>query len=205
MIFNGDELTALEAGTVRVAIFFRLETVPVVRIWLGIGNIQPGINVYDVTGAEYKGFGAIQNVPSFNQLVNGKAERIEFTISGVSGDIHAIASGGDAQQVKGKRVAIGLAVMAADWSLLGPVHWCANYFADFLSVQQAETDDPLQPVVRSITLSCRSLLTARRRPSYSYFTDQDQQARFPGDRFCERVSVYANGFNKTWPTFPPPP
>jgi hypothetical protein len=201
MILNDDELAQLESGSQRIGLFFRLETDPIIRLWLGAGNIQPGVNAYDLTGAEYVGFGAIQDIPAFKQLVNGKAVRVDFTISGVSGDILTIASGGDAEQVKGKRVAVGFALMAADWSLLGSVKWCANYVADYLSIQQS-VEDPMQPIVRSITLSCGTLMTARRRPSYAYFSDQDQQARFPGDRFCERTPVYANGFNKTWPTFP---
>lgn len=202
MILNDTELAALASDVVNIGIFFRLETTPIVRLWLGFGNIHPGVNVYDATGAEYVGFGEIQNVPSFKQLLNGAAERVEFSISGVSGDILQIASGGDSQQVKGKPVAVGFALMAPDWSLLGTVKWCANYTADFLSINQAVVNDPKNAIVRSLSLSCGTLLTARRRPSLSYFTDQDQQARFPGDRFCERTPLYANGFNKTWPVFP---
>ncbi len=204
MILNGAEIEALESGVQNIGLFFRLATDPVVRIWLGFGDIEPGVNLLDETGATYTGFGEITNIPEIKQLINGTAARIDISISGVSGEILAIASGGDAQQVKGKPVGIGFALMAPDWSLLGSVKWCGNYTADYLSIAQAVTDDPVQPIVRSVTLSCGSRLTARRRPSYSYFTDQDQQARFPGDRFCERVSLYANGFNKTWPTFPPP-
>lgn len=205
MTLNDSELTALDSGQLRLGIFFRLETDPVVRLWLGVGDIQPGINAYDLTGAEYAGFGVIHDVPSFKQLINGKAERVDFTLSGVSGDVLRIASGGDSEQVKGKRVAVGFAIMDENWALLGAVKWCANYTADYVAIQQAVTDDPMQPIVRTVTLSCGTIMTGRRRPSYSYFTDQDQQARFPGDRFCERTPVYANGFNKTWPTFPPPP
>lgn len=202
--FNAAELAALESGAIRLGIFFRLDTDPVVRIWLGVGKIRPGVNVYDATGAEYLGAGEITDVPPFKQLTNGAAERIEFKLSGVSGRILEIASGGDAQQVKGKRAAYGFAIMGPDWSLLGPVHWCANYTADYLSISQELVEDPENPIVRTITLSCGTLLTARRRPGLSYFSDQDQQTRFPGDKFCERTAVYANGFNKAWPTFPPP-
>lgn len=199
--FNDDELAILESDVQNIGIFFRLETDPVVRLWLGFGDIEPGINAYDLTGAEYLGFGEIQNVPAFNQLINGKAERVEFTMSGVSGEILAIASGGDSEQVKGKRVAVGFAVMDANWALLGSIKWSANYSADYLAITQQLSADPAQPIVRTVTLSCGTLLTGRRRPSFSYFTDQDQQARFPGDTFCERTPIYANGFNKTWPRF----
>lgn len=204
MTFNDAELSALEGDTVNIGIFFRLETSPVVRIWLGFGAIDPGVNVYDLTGGEYLGFGEIKDVPSFKQLINGKAERVEFTISGVSGDILAIASGGDSEQVKGKRVSIGFALMDGAWALLGAVKWCANYTADYLAIQQAVSDDATSSVVRTVTLSCGTLMTGRRRPAYSYFTNQDQQARHPGDRFCERTPVYATAFSKAWPTFPTP-
>jgi hypothetical protein len=203
MILNDAELAALAADVVNIGIFFRLETTPMVRLWLGFGDIMPGVNVYDTVGAQYAGFGEIQHVPAFKQLINGTAERVEFTISGVDGDILSLASGGDAQQVKGKRAAVGFALMAPDWSLLGAIKWCANYTAGYLGITQAVTDDPKNPVVRTLTLSCGTLLTSRRRPQYSYFTDQDQQARYPGDRFCERTPIYANGFWIPWPTFPP--
>jgi hypothetical protein len=201
MNLNDAELAVLESGMQRVGVFFRLDVNPVVRIWLGAGNIEPGVNAYDLTGAMYNGVGAIQDVPAFKQLINGKAERVEFSVSGVSGRILEIASGGDSDQVKGKRCAVGFAVMDSAWALLGAVKWCANYTADFLAIHQAVTDDPKQPIVRTVTLSCGTLLTSRRRPALSYFSDQDQQARFPGDLFCQRTPVYANGFAKTWPRF----
>jgi hypothetical protein len=201
MTLSDDELAALESGQLRIGYFFRLDTDPVVRIWLGVGDIQPGINVLDAEGATYTGFGEISAIPELSQLINGAAERVEFTVSGVSGDILKIASGGDAQQVKSKRASVGFALFGPDWQLLGPIKWIRTYVADFLSIQQALTDDPAQPIVRTITLSCGSLLTARRRPSLSYFTNQDQQARHPGDLFCERTPIYANQFNKEWPRF----
>jgi hypothetical protein len=201
---NDAELAALEDGATRIGVFFRLDTDPVVRIWLGFGDIAPGVNAYDPQGAVYLGFGEIQNLPTFKQLINGMAERVDFTVSGVSGDILELASGGAPEQVKGKRVAFGFALMDPAWLMLGPVKWCANYTADYLSINQAPTDDPLRPIVRTIGLSCGTLLTARRRPALSYFSDQDQKARSPGDRFCERTPIYCTGFNKAWPTFPPP-
>ncbi|MGB3044535.1 MAG: hypothetical protein WBB98_15250 [Xanthobacteraceae bacterium] len=201
MILNTAELVQLESGLANIGIFFRLETDPVVRIWLGVGNIEPGINVLDPDGAVYKGAGVLAPVPAFKQLINGAAQRVEFSASGVSGEILAIASGGDAEQVKGKRCSVGFAIFDGAWQMLGPVKWVQNYIADFLGISQDITDDSSNPIVRTVTLSVGSLTTARRRPSYSYFTDQDQQARFAGDKFCERTPKYATGFNKTWPRF----
>jgi hypothetical protein len=201
---NPDELAALDSSAHRIGVFFRLATDPIVRIWLGVGAIEPGVNVYDAVGATYLGFGEIQSVPNFKQLINGAAERVEFTLSGVSGDVLQIAANGDAQDVKGKELAVGFAIMGADWKLLGPIRWCANYVADYLGIEQQPVEDPNGDAVRILRLSCGTTFTGRRRPKFSYFTNRDQQARSPGDRFCERVQIYATGFSKTWPTFPDP-
>jgi hypothetical protein len=200
MNFNANELTALELDVQNIGVFFRLDTSQIVRLWLGFGKIEPGVNVYDLTGAEYKGFGEITNIPTFKQLLNGAAERVEFTLSGVSGDVLTIASGGDAQSVKGKRTAVGFALMDLSWALLGPVRWCASYIADFLSVRQ-EAADPMSPIVRTISLSCGTRFTGRRRSSLSYFSDPDQQGRYPGDPFCSLTGRYAHGFQKPWPVY----
>lgn len=201
IVFNAAELAVLESGTQRIGYFWRLDIDPVVRLWLGVGDIRPGVNIYDADGSVYKGLGQITALPPFKQLTNGAAERITFVLSGVSGKVLQAAASGHPEQVKGKRVASGFAIMGQDWSLLGPVRWPANYTADYLSIEQDVVESPSDPVVRSVSLSCGTLLTGRRRPGYAYFSNQDQQARFPGDRFCERTPVYGNGFNKAWPIF----
>lgn len=204
MNLSVDEIAALESGAIRVGIFFRMETDPVIRLWLGFGDIKPGTNALDTDGQTYAGMGVIKEVPSLKHLINGRADRVDFTVSGVSGELLEIASGGDAQQIKGKRVSVGFAIMSPGWGLLGSIKWVANLTADYLAIKQGTSEDPKAPIVRTVTLSCGSLMTARRRPTYSYFTHQDQVARYPGDMFCERTPAYANGFNKTWPTFPDP-
>ncbi|MBW7967586.1 hypothetical protein [Bradyrhizobium sp. BR 10261] len=201
MTFSDDELAALASGNVSIGVFFRLETDPIVRLWLGFGDIAPGVNVLDVTGAIYHGFGELRDVPAFKQLLNGAAERVEFNLSGVSGELLTLASGSDANVVKGKPATLGFALMDADWALIGPVHWCAFYVADFLSVGQQPVDAPEATPLRAITLSCGTRFTGRRRPSFSYFSDSDQQARYPGDLFCSLTPNYAHGYNKPWPTF----
>lgn len=202
MILNAAELAVLESDTQNIGVFFRLATDPVVALWLGFGDIEPGVNVLDETGRTYTGFGEITNVPEFNQMINGAAQRVEFTLSGVSGDVLDIASGNDAEDIKGKPVAVGFGVFSAEWELLGTVKWFANYTADFLSVRQSETNDFETPIMRVVTLSCGSQMTGRRRPGRSYFTHVDQVARHPGDNFCYFVPRYAHGFSKAWPVFP---
>jgi len=198
--FNAAELDALRSGIYRLSVFFRLDTDPVVRLWLGFGDIQPGANVFDEDGETYRGLGELRALPAFNQLLNGVAERVDFTVSGVSGEILEIAQGDDAEQIQRKRVDVGYGFMDQRWAMLGGVHWAARYIADILVIEQNPAG-PSEPIVRTVALSCGTRFTGRRRPSFAYFSDQDQQARFPGDRFCEYTPRYAHGYSKPWPTF----
>lgn len=201
MTFNDAELAALSGDMHNIGVFFRLDVAPdPVRLWLAFGAIDVGVNVFDPSGAQYLGFGEMRDIPNISQLLNGAAERVEFTLSGVSGDVLTIASGGDAEQVKGRAATVGFALMGADWQLLGPVHWLAYYVADFLAGDQPVAGQA-SAITRTLTLSCGSRFTGRRRPSFSYFSDADQQARFPGDLFCSLAISYAHGYQKNWPVF----
>lgn len=201
LIFNEAELAILAAGGgVPIGVFVRLETDPITRVWLGFGNIKPGVNAYDEAGAVYKGLGELRGMPAVNQLLNGAAERIDFIMSGVSGSVFDIAQGDDAEQIQGKSLDVGFAIFGARWKLAGPVHWVSRYIADVLSFNQ-QPAAPGDPIVRTLTLSSASRFTRRRRPGFSYFTDQDQQGRYPGDLSCSLVVNYAHGFIKQFPVY----
>ncbi|BAL76010.1 hypothetical protein [Bradyrhizobium cosmicum] len=202
MNFSDAELAALESGVHNIGIFFRLDIEPEpVRLWLGFGDIKPGADVFDPAGGLYRGLGELKDVPAFKQLLNGAAERVEFTLSGVSGQMLDLASGDDAEAVKGRPVTLGFALMNERWALIGGLHWCAFYVADYLGGQQPATDDLTAVPVSTISLSCGTRFTGRRRPSYGYLSDKDQQARHPGDLSCSLILNYAHGFTKIFPVY----
>lgn len=199
--YSDAELAALEADVVSKGVFFRMATSPVTRLWLGFGDIAPGVNVLDPSdGGTYLGFGEIQDIPVYKQLLNGAAERVEFTMNGVSGNVLALAAA-DSDQVIGAAVDVGFMLFGPDWAPLGPVHWLAHYVAGPISLRQQLNEDATKPPMRTLSLSAGSLFTSRRRPSYSYFTDSDQQARAPGDLFCSLAAQYTTEFNLPWPIY----
>lgn len=201
MVFTTAELAALQAGTQRLGAFFRLATSPAVTIWLGVGRIKPGVNTLDTAGIDmYYGFGQLVAVPAFQQLIGGKAQRVEFVMSGVSAKVLALASL-DASAIHFKTCSIGFGIMDSNWQLLGPIHWCFNGTADFLRVSVIPASDETSQTTRNITLSVGSQFSGRRRRGMSYWTDQDQQLRSPGDRFCERTVTIAELAIKSWPRF----
>lgn len=192
------EIAALAQDAVRIGIFFRLEVDPVQRLWLGVGDCKVRSNAYDATGAVYQGLGELHDVPEVQQLINGVAERVTFTVSGVSPNVMELA-GAEADEVKGAAVALGVVLFDGAWQQLGPPRWLWRGTADVPALEQQPTDDG--GAVRTIELSVGSLFTGRRRRGLSYLTDYDQQQRHPGDKFCERTILYAQEVEKVWPRF----
>src|SRR5262245_50843604 len=195
------EIDTLDSDTQRIGIFFRMESTPIVRIWLGVGDIRPGINAFDATDEIYSGLGQLIDVPALSQLINGVADRITFHASGVSEDVLALTEQGS--NVKGAAVAMGVARLAGQWQQLGPPRWLFRGRADYVSLQQ-QSDKGGKGITRVVELSVGSLFTGRRRRGLSYMTDADQQERHPGDLFCERTALYSES-DKTWPIFNPSP
>lgn len=199
--FNDAELAALDADVVSKGVFFRLATSPAVRLWLGFGDIKPGVNVLDpADGGTYLGFGEIKDVPVYKALLNGAAERVEFTMSGVDGKVLELAAA-DADQVIGKAIDVGVMYFGPDWSPLGSVHWLAHYTAGPMRLRKQLIEDPTSPDMHTLALTAGSLFTSRRRPGYSWFTNVDQQGRHPGDLFCNLAADYTNEFSIAWPIY----
>jgi hypothetical protein len=191
------EIDAIDGSTQSIGIFFRLATDPVVRLWLGIGPCRVGANALDADGAIYTGFGQLAGVPVVQQLINGVADRVEFQVSGVSQETLRLASS-EALDVQGAAVGMGFGIFDGSWQLLGAVKWIFRGFADVVTLNQESVEGG---VTRTISLSVGSLFTGRRRRGLSYLTDQDQQLRHPGDRFCERTALYSEESDKVWPRF----
>jgi hypothetical protein len=196
-----DELNALDSDTQRLGIFFRMASTPIVRVWLGVGYIRPGINAFDATDEIYSGLGELIDVPALSQLINGVADRVTFHASGVSDEVIALTAAGS--NVKGAAVAMGVAMFGSQWQQLGPPRWLFRGRADYVALQQQSGNKGEGGITRVVELSVGSLFTGRRRRGLSYMTDADQQERHPGDLFCERTALYSEA-DKNWPIFTPP-
>ncbi|MES2034819.1 MAG: hypothetical protein V4466_11625 [Pseudomonadota bacterium] len=188
----------LAGGTVSPAILFRCATDPLMRLWAGAGDLAIGAdNIETEDAAVYTGMGELLSAPQVNALVNGLAERVEFSLSGaaVSGEVAAIAST-EADDIRDVAVNLGFFVFGPDGQQLTPTLWLWDGLSDSLKVsRQASGAD----VTRAIALSVGSLLTGRQRPELAYFSPYDQRRRSPDDAFCDHVPSYQQGTTKRWP------
>lgn len=197
--WSAPALAQLEGGGLRAGILLRVDSTPAIRVWTGHAELEidsDGIETED--HAVYLGSGELVGVPAVNALINGVAERVDFTLSGVgiTGALANLAAS-EADLVRGKAVNLGFFVMDDTWQRLSPVAWLWDGVADVVRVTRASQEGQ---AIRSISLSVGSIMTGRRRPGIAYFTDADQRRRSADDAFFDRVKIYNQGSTRTWPT-----
>jgi hypothetical protein len=197
--WSAPALAHLEGGGVRPGFLLRVASSPVIRLWTGIGPLQIDSDAIETDdGASYQGSGYLVNLPAVSALINGVAERADFTLAGtaIDGPIAALASA-EAGAIRGAAVNLGLLVFDDTWQKLSPVAWLWDGEADSLIVSRADQGGQ---ATRSITLSVGSIMTGRRRPGIAYCTDADQRRRSADDAFFDRVKIYNRGSTRVWPT-----
>jgi hypothetical protein len=187
----------LAGGNLRPVFFVLFDTSPKIRICTTIGDFPLEADSIDTTGGTYLGFGELQGLPAFEQLINGQASRLEIGLAGtaVSRDVARLASE-DAETIRNAGFHIGFAALGADLQIASPVAWVWHGEAATVTCSRDDSQD--QPI-RSISASIGSLFTRRRRPGVSFWTDHDQRERSSSDAFCDRVAAYSAGTTKTWP------
>lgn len=163
---------------------FRLDSDPVCYLWTGFGDLDtPGDSV-DPSGARWLGAAGILSLPALKALINGTAERVRFSLSGVSPNTIRLANE-DKATVRGAALRLGSVEFGGDWQLTGPIQWEWLGIADTIIIESAATD---QGRTRTIGLSVASADTLRSNPNITFYTDADQRKRSADDEFCNQVA-----------------
>jgi len=199
-LYTSEQAAILEKGAVRPSILFRMVLTDnaVVRLWAGFGDLTIDTdNIEDDASNIYYGAGELVDLPVFEALLNGDADRVEFVLSGAAVTSEVVnLSDAESELVRRARVNVGLVMFDEDWQIALPVKWIWEGLADSLSPASSGSSGER---LNTLRLSVGSALTGRRRPSPAYYTDLSQQARSSGDTFCERVNLYRQEQPKPWP------
>jgi len=191
------DLAAYGKQIVRVGIFLKVASTPAIRVWAGVGKFRAPPSAIELGGEIYLGMGTLVGVPSVSALINGLAQRVEFTLAGVTAEILALADE-EADVVRSAQVNLGIIGFDRYWQPIGTHRWLWEGEADSPRVQHTGGQDG--SASRTIGLSVGSAFTGRRRPPrLSFYTDPDQRSRSPTDRSCEHVNRYAEGTTVRWP------
>jgi len=198
LAYTDDEKAALESSFCSLAGLVRVATPEPVRLWTGVGDFPITGSAFDPDGSIFVGSRLI-NLPTFQRMWNGLAERITLTLTGVTDDMRAAAYD-DADDIRGAIVRLGITVLDRDWQQIGPVHWLRKGRVDVIETDNKPGE---RERIKTISFSIGSALTGRRIPGSGVWTNADQQSR-PGsgdDRFCERTPLMTQQTEVKWPNF----
>lgn len=179
-------------ATYRRSYVFRLASDPIFYAWTGHGPLVTPADVFDAAGATWLGAAHILDIPTLKSLINGIADRIDISVSGVSPEALRLALE-DRESVRNASAMFGWVEFDEDWALMGGVHWEWRGYADVLSVASKAGPNSRQ---RTISISIRSGDTSRSNPQPSFFTDADQRRRSPTDAFFDRVANMSSGVTR---------
>jgi hypothetical protein len=169
-------------------VLIRINTPEPARMWSGLGDLWVAADGIETETATYLGGGEILGgLDELEQLINGVADRLEISVSGVTAETVRLALE-EAPDVAGADVDIGTIEFSDLWQT-ETVVWQAKYRADKLSVIR-------QAGSRTISLSMGSDDTGRSRAPNAYWTDADQRRRSPDDVIFDHVSGINGGTSR---------
>jgi len=178
----------------RESYIFRIETDTPAMFWTGHGDLLVPADSFVLDEPEIAlGGGGLIDLPDLEQLLNGVAQRLEITLSGVSPAALVYAQE-ESAQVPGAAVWIGRLEFDADWQPVGNVSWEWQGEGRSLSVVRTEGTPPS----RSVVLRVASGDTTRSRAPVSFFTDADQRRKHPTDAFFSHVGRINSGTSRRW-------
>lgn len=178
----------------RESFIFRIETDEPAMLWTGVGDLLlPADDVLDVPEIALGG-GDLINIPDLEQLINGVAQRVEITLSGVSEETVRYAQE-EAAQVPGAPVYIGRIRFDQDWQQEGAVEWEWSGEGRNMTVSGEDGDAGR---TRSLVLKIGTGDTTRSRAPLSFFTDADQRRLSPTDDFFSHVGGITSGTTRRW-------
>lgn len=157
-------------------------------------RIWPGEYTLNAGGHEWRGTSVFIKVDGLSTRSDLAAEALTFTLSGVDSRLVTLAKN-SADEVKGRPCNVYLQFFNEDWSsaLDSPVLLKA-------AIMDVMTYRVIGPSKREITLTAEGIFVARNYSPYAYYTDRDQNARFPGDRGCELLAALIYKA-VTWPDY----
>lgn len=194
-----DALVEELRGDHELAIFTRFAFDEPLYLWFGVNDVPTRIESVDETGQIYIGGGKLINVPELEVLINGTADRVDFTITGLNPENIASLDIAGAE-VRGAEVHVAITALDHRYQpVVNPIPvWSgrASYVTENLPAVSGTKNQTV-----TLSLSVGSGDTTRERASASLWSDAQHQALFPGDLFCKGTARLARGSMPVWPTF----
>jgi hypothetical protein len=155
------------------------------RVWTGFGRL----NTLD--GFSWDGLGELVSISGLAGGLSGAASTGSLGVSGVSAELLPTAIG-ERDEFLQRPVTLSLQAFSNGALVGNPCPLALRIMTAMDITRSADT--------RSISISHESPYIGRNNPAFGTYSDRDQQHRYPGDRFCERVPFLLFKQEK-WPSY----
>lgn len=182
-------------GSHQLGIFLRIDTDPPLHLWFGDGDRPANFDSIDPDGTVYVGCRLI-GIPTVEVLVNGTADSVEFTLSGID-PATAARTMDSLPPVRGAAVHLGLTTLDCYFQPMSAIipiwHGTASHTGEISPpVEEGQN--------RTVTLSLSVVSgeATRSRAARSLWSSPHQKAISPTDLFCDGTARLARGVQPTW-------
>lgn len=179
--------------TVRPAIFMRIETDPVIRVWSGPKPYPLAADDVDLEGGTYLPLG-LSSFPILDRMLDDQAGEYDFSLSVEPETLQLLNIPAD---IEGARVNMGQRKFDARWQPLDAVDWTADFDAE--SVSWSDVQDGPDGRSASVSLKVGTASTDRRLAPQLFWSPVEQAILSPTDQFFAFVPGYATGTERQWP------
>lgn len=181
-----------------LGIFVRIDTNPALHVWFGVEDKTARFDSIDPDGTVYIGGGYLIGIPTLEMLVNGTADNVDFTLSGITPGV-AAKTLDSIPPVRGAAVQLGLMTLDDYYQPMGPIIPVWNGTASHESEAGQAADNGDMSV--TLTLSVVAGSVTRSRAAQSLWSDAQQKAFLPTDDFCKQVQRLSRGIAPVWPNY----
>ncbi len=169
---HADLIAEFEGKQVNLAFLFAafFDSGPL-RIWTGIGDLV-------VAGDTYYGMGNLISISRIEETSESRATNATIGLSGIPTEMLAAAL---AEPYQGRRGRCWLVAFDEDGAIVGDPYLLHDAYMDVMEIEKGgET--------AVIKMNVESRQIAGTRAKNDNYTDQDQQARYPGDLFFSSIA-----------------
>lgn len=153
-----------------------------IRLWNGFGDLPT------LDGKTWQGIAGLGDISGLSQSYNGSAPPLSLSVSGVDARFAAKAKD-EASEYFNRPIVIYLQFFTEDWQPLDNPYGLTMARMTNLTSQMKSGPEGK---VYTVAVTAETPFAVRRRPPFGYYTDRDQQIRYPGDKGLSRVAGIDN-------------
>lgn len=184
--FSSTVQTMLAGHEVRAAIGIRLDfTSGTVRAWVGQGTVTHG-------GLDWLGLGQFASIDGLQMSPMLSTDPVTMTLSGLDTTLMNEVRN-QATEIRNRTCGVYLLMFGSDWKPLDTPYLIEQYIMDKATYTvDGETS------TMSVSLVAEPLFASKYVPATSYITNQDQQAKYAGDKIFERMTLMSGRQTVIW-------